>query len=107
MFVCRRGGRIEILFAAVHESAFGTQRTNRDCPLCFRFRRRTGHVEGAVVAGGKPVSSLAVSLIAFAVIFGGAFLGVFLRRALPGHLISSCSTSSWRGTGRRRGRSAI
>jgi hypothetical protein len=26
-----------------------------------------------------------VSLIAFAVIFGGAFLGVLLRRALPGH----------------------
>jgi len=115
---------------------------------------RTGHVEGAVVAGGKPVSPLAVSLIAFAVIFGGAFLGVLLRRALPGHhldddakdvvrlgtglistiaalvlglviarprvrmiprkvksstlrLISSCSTNSWRGTGRRRGRSAI
>ena len=31
------------------------------------------------------MSPLAVSLIAFAVIFGGAFLGVFLRRALPGH----------------------
>src|SRR6516162_10819576 len=46
---------------------------------------RTEHVEGAVVAGGKPVSPLAVSLIAFAVIFGGAFLGVLLRRALPGH----------------------
>ena len=100
------------------------------------------------------MSPLAVPLIAFAVIFGGAFLGVFLRRALPGHhldddtkdvvrlgtglistiaalvlglviasaktsydiqkiksstlrLISSCSTNSWRGTGRRRGRSAI
>ena len=31
------------------------------------------------------MSPLAVSLIAFAVIFGGAFLGVLLRRALPGH----------------------
>ena len=31
------------------------------------------------------MSPLAVSLIAFAVIFVGAFLGVLLRRALPGH----------------------
>jgi hypothetical protein len=31
------------------------------------------------------VSPVAVSLIAFAVIFGGVFIGVFLRRALPGH----------------------
>jgi hypothetical protein len=36
-------------------------------------------------AGGATVSAMAVSLIAFAIIFGGAFLGVFLRRALPGH----------------------
>jgi len=31
------------------------------------------------------LSPIAVSLVAFAVIFGGALLGVFLRRALPDH----------------------
>ena len=31
------------------------------------------------------MNPLAVSLIAFVVIFGGAFLGVLLRRALAGH----------------------
>jgi hypothetical protein len=35
---CRRGDRIALLFAALHESAFGTKRTYRDNRLFVRFR---------------------------------------------------------------------
>src|SRR5271165_2217019 len=34
------------------------------------------------------MSPLSLSLIAFACIFGGTFLGTFLRRRLPGHHLS-------------------
>ena len=46
------------------------------------------------------LSALAVSLIAFAVIFCGAFLGAFLRRALPGqHLADDAKDVVRLGTG--------
>jgi len=34
------------------------------------------------------VSSLVISLVAFACIFGGMLLGMFLRKILPGHHVS-------------------
>ena len=34
------------------------------------------------------MSSLLTSLVAFAIIFAGAFLGMFIRNRLPGHHLS-------------------
>ena len=34
------------------------------------------------------MSALAISLVAFACIFGGTLLGMFLRTILPGHHVS-------------------
>ena len=34
------------------------------------------------------MSSLVISLVAFACIFGGMLLGMFLRKILPGHHVS-------------------
>jgi hypothetical protein len=46
------------------------------------------------------VSALAISLIALALIFGGTFLGVFLRRALPeSHLVDEAKDVVRLGTG--------
>jgi len=46
------------------------------------------------------VSPTAVSLIAFAIIFGGAFVGVFLRNALPEHHLADDAKDVMRlGTG--------
>ena len=42
----------------------------------------------AIGAGGWSLSALAISIVTFAVVMGGAFLGSFLRTALPRHHLS-------------------
>ena len=46
-------------------------------------RRLRAHVESKLPATGRSMSSFAISLIVFAVIFGGALLGFFLHTVLP------------------------
>jgi hypothetical protein len=43
------------------------------------------HNAPVTASGGEPLSPIAVSLIAFVVILGGAFAGTLLREALPDH----------------------
>jgi hypothetical protein len=53
-----------------------------DCDSCDQFS----------VTGARPKGltdeSLSMSLVAFACIFAGAFVGMFLRKRLPGHHLS-------------------
>jgi hypothetical protein len=59
-----------------------------------------GASDARKLAKGRAVSSIAISLIVFACVFGGAMFGIVLRRSLPEHFLGTDSKDVVRtGTG--------
>src|SRR6202140_2099856 len=54
----------------------------------IRKERRRESEPGSPNTGDASMTPLLTSLIAFVVIFGGTFLGMFVRNRLPGHHLS-------------------